>query len=250
MGSVTGKVTMPEEKAPEQKSTPALDWERITSLPDDIHDRRILRRSIEEDLNSQFRCWLQKESQTAKAGEKLLDDFILYKAKDSGVRILLSDAVLLRVMQCVFGGENEVGVRGPTKDGIHYLERFVEALVKNAKQRIGNERAEVDSKRAKDFKSAVKKELNSLQKQLTKNTRKQCKDEWLEIETIISTNPITYPRLHQNLTGLKAFCAEDLNRCKRFAGGKFTAADFCNEWGGWSTNLDPETFRQKVANRK
>ena len=226
----------------------SLDWEQILSLPDDINEREILRKAIDEDLCSQFRNWLQDESQSGKDVQKLLDDFIAYEAQHIGVRMLLSDSVLQRVMQWVFGGENEVGVRGPRKDGMHYLERFVQGLVDSAKVRTGA-RAPIDATRAKPYRNVVQAELRTLKKQFTMSRAGMNGQPWAFIKKILTDNPATFPRLNQNLISLEGFCLSRPETLNAFiaVSRSMTPTIFFQLWYGWSSNRDPEKLRQAIS---
>ncbi len=232
------------------------DWEAIPGLPDGEPARAQLRKNVDADLTQQFDNWkldeinanLQKPH-TGSDELELFDKFIVYQAQTIGVRLLLSEAVLRRVMQWVIGGQSASGSLGPIKGGVDYLEKFTGALVQNAKLRIGSARLDIQREHWRTGAPAIKRELAALQRQIkAANARCNQTPGWPQIEAAIKRDTNAYPRLNQNLTSLREFCSPLRSEC--FALGTIKPAGFFHEWAGWDTGRDPESVRQKVSGRK
>jgi hypothetical protein len=244
---------VPTAPAATSNTTPSakalFDWEDIKRLPDDVNKRAELRRHIDDALQRQFRNWLEGESLDARDGEslvKLFDKFIVEMARDCGPRVLLSELVLARVLQWFVGGEDENGTRGPIKGGVGHLERFAKAMVQNAKVRMGDTSQEIDPDRGKTYKREATTELRLLQARL----KAAAETKWTDIEAIIQADPQTFPRLSQSLGRLRGFCRAEPDICSSFATGDVAPASFFDQWGGWSTTLEPEYYRQKMSSRR
>jgi hypothetical protein len=238
---------------PHSQESITLDWAKLYAGKSLLSPAQIpeLRAAMDEDLKHKFRNWLPPElkgafdspaehnSDTEKLGEQF-NRFIVFEAETMGPALLLSDAVLLRMIEWNSG----------RPDGIHYLQQMTQAMVRGAKVRQGQAKADAVSPHLYRFKVAAKEELKALQQKLRADSAANTRSGWLRIEAMLHESPDTFPRLYQNLSSLEAFCVNNPASCNGFVLGTIKPAGFFFEWGGWSSNRDPEDYRQKVSESK
>src|SRR4029077_9453694 len=175
----------------------SFDWENITGWPTDPGELAELREILDVDIQQQFRNGLSQhlrtsydapEEQPSELDSQLdeeFDKFLVCQAEVLGVRLLVSDMVLVRVLKWSLGA----------KDGIHYLDKFTKALVKNAKIRfdVGNEKGDISSEDWHLAKVETTRELAALQKEIRREWAKRHRlPGFEEIKETINRNAEAY----------------------------------------------------------
>lgn len=233
------------EKAEKQRDQQvALDWESITAWPTDLKEREELRKTLDLDVWQQFRNglpthlrdWYDAPGEGHPELEGQLDEhfniFLISQVQVIGARLLLSDAVLLRVVQWSHEPEK----------GIAYLEKFANALMGWAKLRydIGKVRGDLTSEDWRQAKIDATRELAALQKEIKRNNAKRHRTPGLEeIKKTILRSDKMYPSLRANLTSFLEFCKQHDATFTSFANGVINPARFFRRVGRMGNEARP-----------
>jgi hypothetical protein len=220
-----------EQSEKQREKQVALDWEGITAWPTDLKEREELRKTLDLDVWRQFRNGLpthlrdsyEAPGERPPALDEQFDKFLVSQAQVIGARLLLSNLVLLRVLQWSLG----------TKNGISNLEKFANALVRCAKIRFDMEKVRGDiTSEWHQAKIDTTDELAALQNDVVRNNVKRHRTPGLEeIKKTILRSDEMYPSLRANLTSFLEFCKQHAPNLHWLCGGSHQSSAFFRRVG-------------------